>query len=76
MEEIIPAIQLAKKGIDVDGPVPQILFSKAYGGMYDIVVAMYHERSYTAEGSRICIYKERQVEGNIWCKYHPRLTYY
>lgn len=48
IEEIIPAIQAAKAlGIDADGPVPpDSLFSKAKGGLYDIVVAMYHDQGH------------------------------
>ena len=64
MEEIIPAIQLAKeKGIDVDGPVPpDTVFSKAYGGMYDIVVAMYHDQGHIPLKVLGFVYdKERQV---------------
>ncbi|MHC4214392.1 MAG: 4-hydroxythreonine-4-phosphate dehydrogenase PdxA [Planctomycetota bacterium] len=47
-EEIIPAIQAAKAaGINADGPVPaDTLFSKARGGWYDIVVAMYHDQGH------------------------------
>ena len=47
-EEIIPAIQAAKaSGINADGPVPaDTLFSKARGGWYDIVVAMYHDQGH------------------------------
>jgi 4-hydroxythreonine-4-phosphate dehydrogenase len=46
--EILPAILQAKeKGIDATGPVPaDTLFSKAIGGMYDIVVAMYHDQGH------------------------------
>jgi 4-hydroxythreonine-4-phosphate dehydrogenase len=46
--EIIPAIAEAKKlGIDVEGPVPaDTLFSKARGGWFDIVVAMYHDQGH------------------------------
>lgn len=48
IEEIIPAINMAKeKGINVEGPVPpDSLFSKALGGFYDIVVAMYHDQGH------------------------------
>lgn len=48
IEEIIPAIQAAKAlGIDADGPVPpDSLFSKARGGLYDVVVAMYHDQGH------------------------------
>jgi 4-hydroxythreonine-4-phosphate dehydrogenase len=47
-KEIIPAIAEAQKlGIDADGPVPaDTLFSKARGGWYDIVVAMYHDQGH------------------------------
>lgn len=45
---IIPAIEEASKiGIDVDGPVPpDTVFVKALSGMYDIVVAMYHDQGH------------------------------
>lgn len=48
IEEIIPAIkQAALEGILVEGPLPaDSLFSKARGGMYDIVVAMYHDQGH------------------------------
>ncbi|MDR2432973.1 MAG: 4-hydroxythreonine-4-phosphate dehydrogenase PdxA [Treponema sp.] len=48
IDEIIPAIEIARTGnIDVQGPVPpDTLFSKALGGMYDIVVAMYHDQGH------------------------------
>lgn len=47
-DEIMPAIEMAKsEGINVDGPVPpDSLFSKARGGWYDIVVAMYHDQGH------------------------------
>jgi 4-hydroxythreonine-4-phosphate dehydrogenase len=47
-KEIIPAITGAGQlGIDADGPVPaDTLFSKARGGWYDIVVAMYHDQGH------------------------------
>jgi len=46
--EIIPAIGAAKSlGIRADGPVPpDTLFSKARGGCYDVVVAMYHDQGH------------------------------
>lgn len=46
--EIIPAIEEAqRKGIDADGPhPPDTIFSKARGGQYDIVVAMYHDQGH------------------------------
>jgi 4-hydroxythreonine-4-phosphate dehydrogenase len=48
IEEIKPAIDAAKtKGINAEGPVPpDTVFSKARGGMYDIVVAMYHDQGH------------------------------
>ena len=48
IEEIIPAIEAARaEGIDADGPVPpDTVFSKARGGWYDIVVAMYHDQGH------------------------------
>lgn len=48
IDEIIPAIQQAVSlGINAVGPVPaDTLFSKAVGGMYDCVVAMYHDQGH------------------------------
>lgn len=48
IDEIAPAIQKAAlEGLCVDGPVPpDTVFSKANGGMYDIVVAMYHDQGH------------------------------
>lgn len=48
IEEIIPAINEAiAEGMDVYGPVPpDTVFSKAMGGQYDIVVAMYHDQGH------------------------------
>lgn len=45
---IIPAIEETKKvGILVDGPVPpDTVFVKAIAGMYDVVVAMYHDQGH------------------------------
>lgn len=47
-EEITPAILAAREeGICADGPVPpDTVFSKARGGWYDIVVAMYHDQGH------------------------------
>jgi 4-hydroxythreonine-4-phosphate dehydrogenase len=47
-DEIAPAIEAAKSlGIDADGPAPaDTLFSKARGGWYDLVVAMYHDQGH------------------------------
>lgn len=48
MDEIIPAIEEAKKnGMNVDGPIPpDTVFSKMKGGQYDIVVVMYHDQGH------------------------------
>lgn len=48
IEEIIPAVEAAKgEGINADGPIPaDTIFSKARGGWYDIVVAMYHDQGH------------------------------
>jgi 4-phospho-D-threonate 3-dehydrogenase / 4-phospho-D-erythronate 3-dehydrogenase len=47
-QEITPAIEQAKaEGVNVEGPIPpDSVFSKARGGMYDIVVAMYHDQGH------------------------------
>lgn len=46
--EIIPAIEAARaKGYRVEGPVPaDTLFPKAIGGVYDGIVAMYHDQGH------------------------------
>ena len=48
IDEITPAIEEARAlGINADGPVPpDTVFSKARGGWYDIVVAMYHDQGH------------------------------
>lgn len=48
IKEINPAVEVAKaEGINVYGSLPaDTLFSKANGGMYDIVVAMYHDQGH------------------------------
>jgi 4-hydroxythreonine-4-phosphate dehydrogenase len=48
VQEIKPAIEAAQaKGIKADGPVPpDTVFAKAHGGLYDIVVAMYHDQGH------------------------------
>jgi 4-hydroxythreonine-4-phosphate dehydrogenase len=45
---IIPAIEAARgDGLDVAGPLPaDTLFSRARGGEFDIVVAMYHDQGH------------------------------
>jgi 4-hydroxythreonine-4-phosphate dehydrogenase len=47
-DEILPAVEMAKaEGINAEGPLPaDTLFSKARGGQYDIVVAMYHDQGH------------------------------
>ncbi|MDR0569396.1 MAG: 4-hydroxythreonine-4-phosphate dehydrogenase PdxA [Spirochaetaceae bacterium] len=48
IEEIAPAIAAAQaQGVKAEGPIPpDTVFSKARGGMYDIVVAMYHDQGH------------------------------
>lgn len=48
IEEINPAVEAAKaEGINAFGSLPaDTVFSKANGGMYDIVVAMYHDQGH------------------------------
>jgi 4-hydroxythreonine-4-phosphate dehydrogenase len=45
---IIPAIERARaEGLDVTGPVPpDTVFVKALGGVFDVVVAMYHDQGH------------------------------
>lgn len=45
---IQPAINAAReKGYDVEGPIPpDTVFGKAAGGLYDIVVALYHDQGH------------------------------
>ncbi len=47
-DEILPAVEQAKtKGIAAEGPIPaDTIFSKMAGGMYDIVVVMYHDQGH------------------------------
>ena len=47
-EEISPAVQQAvQEGIQAEGPIPaDTVFSKMKGGMYDIVVVMYHDQGH------------------------------
>lgn len=48
IEQIAPAVtQAQKEGIRAEGPIPpDTVFSKARGGWYDIVVAMYHDQGH------------------------------
>jgi 4-hydroxythreonine-4-phosphate dehydrogenase len=45
---ILPAIEAARsEGLNVTGPLPaDTLFSRARGGEFDIVVAMYHDQGH------------------------------
>ena len=47
-KEVIPAVETARRdGIDAYGPLPaDTLFSRARGGEFDIVVAMYHDQGH------------------------------
>ncbi|MBI2527741.1 MAG: 4-hydroxythreonine-4-phosphate dehydrogenase PdxA [Candidatus Rokubacteria bacterium] len=46
--EIVPAVEAARlEGLEVHGPLPaDTLFSRARGGEFDIVVAMYHDQGH------------------------------
>ena len=48
IEEIAPAVEAARaEGILAEGPVPaDTIFSRANGGWYDCVVAMYHDQGH------------------------------
>ncbi|MBA1393735.1 4-hydroxythreonine-4-phosphate dehydrogenase PdxA, partial [Lactobacillus sp. XV13L] len=48
IKEIAPAVkEMQAKGINVEGPIPaDTVFAKCIGGMYDIVVAMYHDQGH------------------------------
>lgn len=48
IEEITPAIQQAlAEGMHVEGPLPpDSVFAKARGGLYDVVVAQYHDQGH------------------------------
>jgi 4-hydroxythreonine-4-phosphate dehydrogenase len=47
-QEIAPAVAAARtEGIAADGPLPaDTVFSKMRGGMYDIVIVMYHDQGH------------------------------
>ena len=47
-EEIAPAVAAARTaGIDAEGPLPaDTVFSKMLGGLYDLVVVMYHDQGH------------------------------
>ena len=48
IKEIIPAIEAARaEGIVVEGPIaPDTVFGRTRGGLYDIVVCMYHDQGH------------------------------
>ncbi len=48
IHEIIPAIAAARaEGIPVEGPIaPDTVFGRARGGLYDLVVCMYHDQGH------------------------------
>lgn len=48
IEQITPAIELARKqGMSVEGPLPaDTIFAKGKSGVYDIIVAMYHDQGH------------------------------
>lgn len=50
IEEICPALEAARQqGIQAEGPLPpDTVFARAAGGLYDIVVAMYHDQGHIA----------------------------
>jgi len=50
IEQISPAIEEARKeGILAEGPIPpDTVFAKARSGLYDVVIAMYHDQGHIA----------------------------
>ena len=64
---IIPALKsVAEDGIRVEGPVPaDTLFSKAKGGWYDIVVAMYHDQGHIPAKFNGFIYDHSNQQWNM-----------
>ncbi len=60
IEEIAPAIEAAKsEGINAIGPLPaDTIFSKARGGEYDAVIAMYHDQGHIAMKTAGFVYEE------------------
>ena len=61
IKEIIPAIEAAKaEGIETEGPIPpDTIFSKARGGQYDAVVAMYHDQGHIAMKTAGFVYDDK-----------------
>lgn len=60
IEEILPAVEAAKaKGIRAEGPVPpDTIFSKAIGGWYHCVIAMYHDQGHIPMKIKGFVYRE------------------
>lgn len=66
IEEITPAVEAAQaEGINVTGPVaPDTIFSKARGGWFDIVVAMYHDQGHIPLKVVGFVYNDEKKEWN------------
>ncbi len=66
IEEIIPGINKAKKeNIDVKGPIsPDVMFSQALAGWYDIVVAMYHDQGHIPIKTQGFVYGKTKDSAN------------
>ena len=65
IDEISPAVDKAKMdfGCVVEGPIPSdTIFSKAYGGMYDMVIAMYHDQGHIPLKTLGFIYNHEKSE--------------
>jgi 4-hydroxythreonine-4-phosphate dehydrogenase len=64
LEEIAPAVEDARReGLLVGGPIPpDTVFSKARGGQYDVVVAMYHDQGHIP----------MKLSGFVWDEQHRR----
>jgi 4-hydroxythreonine-4-phosphate dehydrogenase len=60
---IIPAIEAARaEGLDVTGPAPpDTVFVKALGGVFDVVVAMYHDQGHIP--LKLCGFRLDQATG-------------
>jgi 4-hydroxythreonine-4-phosphate dehydrogenase len=67
IKEIIPAVKMARKaGLDVTGPIPSdTIFCKAKGGMYDVIVAMYHDQGHIPLKFAGFVYDERTKSWNV-----------
>jgi 4-phospho-D-threonate 3-dehydrogenase / 4-phospho-D-erythronate 3-dehydrogenase len=65
INEIEPAVKQAQQELDclIDGPIsPDTVFAKAYGGMYDMVIAMYHDQGHIP--MKTLGFKYNHKEGN------------